>query len=197
GGAGTAGWRAASPASPPPRWPPPARPPPAAPRHYFNRNVGTAAPNSASIDIDAGYQRLCGSDALDYVRYRHGDNDLVRAARQHDFLRQARAQIGVGDLLRDRHALVKLLGEHTRTAIRGSKAGRELAKLPVDAAGKPVQEIPSPATLGGPTDPYVHATPAAIHAAVQRFLHPSVVAARPSRHVAHAKRPHRVPGAVL
>src|SRR3954471_5409903 len=61
-------------------------------RHYFNRNVGTAATNYASIDIPAGYQRLCGGDALDYVRYRHGDNDLVRAARQHDFLRQARRQ---------------------------------------------------------------------------------------------------------
>src|SRR5689334_19813083 len=42
-------------------------------RHYYNRNVGTAATNYASIDIPAGYQRLCGSDALDYVRYRHGD----------------------------------------------------------------------------------------------------------------------------
>ena len=74
-------------------------------RHYLNRNVGTAATNFASIDIDAGYQRLCGSDALDYVRYRHGDNDLVRAARQHDFLRQARSQFGVMDLLSDRREL--------------------------------------------------------------------------------------------
>ena len=90
-------------------------------RRYFNRNVGTAATNYASIDIQAGYQRLCGADALDYVRYRHGDNDLVRAARQHDFLRQARAQIGVADLLGDRHALLRLLGENTRTDIRGSK----------------------------------------------------------------------------
>jgi len=31
-----------------------------------------------------------------YVRYRHGDNDLVRAARQHDFLRQARAHLVQG-----------------------------------------------------------------------------------------------------
>src|SRR5262249_8831542 len=117
--------------------------------------------------------------------------------RQHDFLRQARAQIGVLDLLRDRHALVKLLGEHTRTDIRGPHAVLELAKLAVDAAGKPVQEIPFPATLGGPADPDTHPPPAAIHAAVGRFLHPSVVAARPSRRAAHAKRARRVPGAVL
>ena len=36
----------------------------------------------------------CGKDALDYVRYRHTDNDLVRAARQQDFLRQAQGRSG-------------------------------------------------------------------------------------------------------
>ena len=37
-------------------------------------------------------------DALDYVRYRHSDNDLVRAARQQDFLRQAKDQVGASKL---------------------------------------------------------------------------------------------------
>ena len=49
----------------------------------------------AAIDINPGYQKLKGKDALDYVRYRHTDNDLIRAARQQDFLRQARSQSGV------------------------------------------------------------------------------------------------------
>ena len=147
-------------------------------RHYFNRNVGTAATNFASIDIQAGYQRLCGGDALDYVRYRHGDNDLVRAARQHDFLRQARAQFGVADLLGDREELLRLLGENTRTDIRGTKQVLALVKLAAGAAGKPVQEVPFPASIG---PSYVEATPAALRSAVRRFLHPSVVAtAKPS-----------------
>ena len=141
-------------------------------RHYFNRNVGTAATNFASIDVQAGYQRLCGSDALDYVRYRHGDNDLLRAARQHDFLRQARTQLDVGQLLGDRHELLRVLGENTQTDIRGSKQLAALVKLAADAAGKPVQEVPFPATLG---PSYVYATPAAIRTVVRRFLHPSVV----------------------
>jgi polyisoprenyl-teichoic acid--peptidoglycan teichoic acid transferase len=140
-------------------------------RHYFNRNVGTAATNYASIDIKAGYQRLCGADALDYVRYRHGDNDLVRAVRQHDFLRQARAQFGVTQLLGDRHELLQALGEHTRTDIRGSKQVLALVKLAVDSARKPVQEVPFPATIGSS---YVYASPDALHAAVRRFLHPTV-----------------------
>ena len=155
-------------------------------RHYFNRNVGTAATNYASIDIRAGYQRLCGSDALDYVRYRHGDNDLVRAARQHDFLRQARAQFGVADLLGDRDELLRLLGENTRTDIRGTKQVLALVKLAAGAAGKPVQEIPFPASIG---PSYVEATPAALRAAVRRFLHPTVVAAsKPSASAARRAR---------
>jgi polyisoprenyl-teichoic acid--peptidoglycan teichoic acid transferase len=46
----------------------------------------------ASIDIKAGYQRLVGSDALAYVRYRHTDSDIFRNARQQEFLRQAANQ---------------------------------------------------------------------------------------------------------
>ncbi len=52
----------------------------------------------AAIDIKAGYQRLVGSDALAYVRYRHTDSDLFRNARQQDFLRQAANQPAVEKL---------------------------------------------------------------------------------------------------
>ena len=53
-------------------------------RRYFNQSDAYS-----KIDIQPGYQRLCGQDALSYVRYRHEDNDLVRATRQQDFLRSA------------------------------------------------------------------------------------------------------------
>ena len=39
-------------------------------RRYFNDN-SAAASGYATIDIEPGYQKLCGQDALDYVRYRH------------------------------------------------------------------------------------------------------------------------------
>ena len=53
-------------------------------RDYFNDND---PPNGspfdyATININPGYQKLCGRDALDYVRYRHFDDDLVLAERQ-------------------------------------------------------------------------------------------------------------------
>ena len=66
-------------------------------RDYFNDN--SSGQNFATIDIDPGYQKLKGRDALDYVRYRYGDNDLVRAARQQDFLRQAKNAAGLRTLV--------------------------------------------------------------------------------------------------
>ena len=54
-------------------------------REYYN-------PEGTGIRGDrhqAGYQKLVGSDALAYVRFRHTDSDLFRNARQQDFLRQA------------------------------------------------------------------------------------------------------------
>jgi LCP family protein required for cell wall assembly len=63
-------------------------------RHY-NNPEGTGF---AAIDIKAGYQRLVGSDALAYVRYRHTDSDIFRNARQQDFLRQAAQQPSIDKL---------------------------------------------------------------------------------------------------
>ncbi len=49
-------------------------------RRYFNNSA-----QYAYINVPAGYQRLCGREALQYVRFRYEDNDLVRSARQQDF----------------------------------------------------------------------------------------------------------------
>jgi LCP family protein required for cell wall assembly len=81
-------------------------------RKYYNPE-GTGF---AAIDIGAGYQRLVGSDALDYVRYRHADSDLFRAARQQDFLRQASHQRSVSELksVGEASELLGILGEYFR-----------------------------------------------------------------------------------
>ena len=62
-------------------------------RYYNPQGTGYSA-----IDIDPGYQRLVGSAALAYVRYRHTDSDIYRAARQQDFMRQAANQKSVAEL---------------------------------------------------------------------------------------------------
>ena len=118
-------------------------------RRYFNDNRPPVASteNYATIDLKAGYQRLCGEDSLDYVRFRHLDDDFVRAARQQDFVRQLKAQVGIGQLWGDRRELLKIFGRYTQTDIaRGSNA-RVLGfiKLVVEAAKSPITEVRFPA----------------------------------------------------
>jgi LCP family protein required for cell wall assembly len=62
-------------------------------RRYFNDNAGRGPTSSyEAIDLQAGYQRLDGHDALDYVRYRHTDDDFARIARQQRFLSEVKRQ---------------------------------------------------------------------------------------------------------
>jgi hypothetical protein len=107
---------------------------------YFNDNSG-GGEDYAEIDIPAGYQRLCGEDALAFVRYRHTDNDIVRAARQQDFLRQAKDQIGITRLVDDRDELIRIFGRYTETDIRGTTAILRLIRLTLESAKNPVQEV--------------------------------------------------------
>jgi polyisoprenyl-teichoic acid--peptidoglycan teichoic acid transferase len=112
-------------------------------RDYFNDNSG--GENFATIDVNPGYQKLKGQDALDYVRYRHGDNDLVRAARQQDFLRQLRNAAGARKLLdyRRRRQLAKIFARYTDTdkGLRHKKDVFSLLKLVLFTGRKPVREV--------------------------------------------------------
>ncbi len=62
-------------------------------RYYHQAQVGAADPWE-NIDIQAGYQRLMGEDALDFVRFRRDSNvDFGRMERQQLFLREAQRQL--------------------------------------------------------------------------------------------------------
>jgi LCP family protein required for cell wall assembly len=113
-------------------------------RDYFNDNTG-GGENYATIDLDPGYQKVCGQDALDYVRYRHGDTDLVRAARQQDFLRQIKQSREVRELLqwRSRHKVALMAGRYLETSkgLRRKKDLFRILQLMIYTAGKPIQEV--------------------------------------------------------
>ena len=108
-------------------------------RRYFNAQTGPGG--FAAIDIQPGYQRLCGEKALQYVRHRHSDNDLVRSARQQDFLRQAKQQIGVGRLFADRRKLIKIFGRYTESDIESRAEVLRLLKLVIASASHPIREV--------------------------------------------------------
>ncbi len=104
-------------------------------RHYFNDNSTalSSLDTYAEINVNAGYQRLCGQNALDYVRYRHTDTDIVRAARQQDFLRNARSQVPVSEVLpiiggNKGSDLIDIFTEYTSSDIKDSAQMVEVLK---------------------------------------------------------------------
>jgi LCP family protein required for cell wall assembly len=139
-------------------------------RDYFNDNH---PPNGspfdyATIDINPGYQKLCGSDALDYVRYRHFDNDLVRAARQQSFLSAAKEQIGLGRIFGDRKELLRIFGRYTQTDIArdNTRAILRLLKLAFEASKNPIREVHFRGDIGAT---YVTIGPNNLRTTIQEF----------------------------
>lgn len=125
----------------------------------------------AAIDQPAGYQRLCGMAALDYVRYRIGDSDFVREARQAHVLTEARTQVDPlkvveGGLV---PRLARYLGKDADTR---DDLGA-LAALAVHVVGRPTARV----ELGDVRDATdgtgdVLAPRAALQRARERFLDP-------------------------
>ena len=79
------------------------------------------------------------------MRYRHLDNDLIRAARQQSFLGEAKNQIGVGSVFSDRKELLRIFGQSVRTDIDSRHGDPLAARLVAESAAKPIQEVQFPA----------------------------------------------------
>ena len=122
---------------------------------------------TSAIDIEAGYQLVKGFKALQYVRFRHFDNDLVRSARQQDFLREARQKLPPGTLINDREELLGIFTEYTTSDIGDAIELLKLLKTFAAVQSAPVVEVHFPAELG---TEYVTAGDEAIQDAVDQFL---------------------------
>jgi LCP family protein required for cell wall assembly len=137
-------------------------------RRYFHSNVGLSPSEQYSeINVQPGYQLLCGKKALQYVRYRHTDTDLVRAARQQDFLSAARERVPIDDLVLDRNDLIDIFTEYTTSDINDKETMLEVLKLFVSSRNAAIKEVHFPAELG---PSYVYASPEMIEDAVNQFL---------------------------
>lgn len=149
-------------------------------RRYFNdNNPPVASPTDyATIDIQPGYQRLVGSDSLDYVRFRHLDTDLIRSKRQQGYLQSAKQQVGVQRIYDDRKQLAKILGRYTETDIDSSKAVIRLLKLVYAAAQGTVHEVKF---QGSFDKQFVVTTASSLTAMHDEFLHPKPVKKQPKK----------------
>ncbi|MGZ4198157.1 MAG: LCP family protein [Solirubrobacteraceae bacterium] len=176
---------------------------------YYNNTQFT---DYSSINLQPGYQRLCGSDALAFVRFRHTDSDLVRNARQQDFLRWAKAQYSIGQLVSNRDKLLRIFGKHTQTDsnLHTLDGLLNLFNLVAFSNGHSIKQIPFPAIFlpcgsGGTTTNafgqttqiavtpcYLTATQSAEAAAYRAFMRPTKPAAHPA---GHGKKRSRQPSA--
>jgi polyisoprenyl-teichoic acid--peptidoglycan teichoic acid transferase len=145
-------------------------------RWYYHSNLGLAASQQyAEIDVPPGYQRLCGQPALDYVRFRHLDNDFVRAARQQDFLRQAKSQYGVDRFIADPHQLTKQVGRYMRTdaSLQSKEELLRLIYLVGYSASHPIREVHFPPTYeNSAAGSFVTASPQVLAQVRHEFLSP-------------------------
>ncbi|MFL5873436.1 MAG: LCP family protein [Solirubrobacterales bacterium] len=161
-------------------------------RRYYHSNVG-AAEQYAEINVQPGYQLMCGKKALQYVRYRHTDTDIVRSARQQEFLSQARSRVSLQDLVFDQGELVEAFTDYTTSDINDGKTLLEVLKLLAASRNSTINEVHFPAELG---PSFVYTTPGAVEEAVQEFLGGETVqeakaAQKQSREEAAAGKKHK------
>jgi LCP family protein required for cell wall assembly len=142
----------------------------------------------AHIYIPPGYRPLCYYQALSYVRYREGDSTYARDAREQDFIRQAKQQLGIRtSLLTNPNNLNKLLrsaGHGISTNIRGEEATLRLIEIAESSIDHPVHQIQFPDdgsvyTPSGGSE-QVDPPPAQIAATVHEFLYGTSSASLPS-----------------
>jgi LCP family protein required for cell wall assembly len=128
---------------------------------YYNN---TAQTDYSSIDIQPGYQKLCGNNgapdsALAFVRFRHTDSDEVRNARQQDFIRWAKDQYSTSQLITQRDTLLKIFGKYSQTdkSLQSVDGLLNLFNLALDADGLELKTIQFPEEFGpcvaGQSDP--------------------------------------------
>jgi polyisoprenyl-teichoic acid--peptidoglycan teichoic acid transferase len=150
---------------------------------YYNNTVYTGY---SSIDIQPGYQKLCGVQALQFVRFRHTDSDLVRNARQQDFIRWSKDQYGVTRLIDNRDKLLRIFGAHSQTdhGLHTTDGLINLFDLVAFSAGNTIKQYKFPATFepcnSGPTVPgavtaacYVTASSTAEKSIYDKFMTPT------------------------
>jgi polyisoprenyl-teichoic acid--peptidoglycan teichoic acid transferase len=158
--------------------------------HRYLHINGEGGEAYSEINLQPGYQKLCYNNALSYVRYRHGDSDFVRVARQQDFLRALREQISPEDVAGQIHHVAKAVGTAIVTAGFSASADQliQLAKLIGFSQGKPLRQVKFRAAstnfaLRGGS--YVTSTSAMESATLDDFLNGDQKVVKPKPSVPH------------
>ena len=181
-------------------------------RRYFNNNTGFSAAYGtyATINLQPGYQRLNGSQALDFVRYRHTDSDLYRVARQQEFVKSFKAQVSHSFSLTKIPKLVHAITSNLEVGQAGNRqiSGSTILSYAYFLYGLPSGHFFQPKIenlqQAGPSGAELSAPPGVVELAVRQFSNPDVEAAGKATAQAlgtkfhsHAVRPSQVSLVVL
>ena len=144
-------------------------------RDYYNN---TAVTGYASIDIPPGYQRLNGSQALDWVRFRHDQNgDFTRIERQQIFLREMKRELAGSASLTSLPrflSVMDILSHNVTSDISSLGKLYQVISLALQLDTTHIYQTHitgSTPTINGVS--YVVATPQEVREAVHQFLHPT------------------------
>jgi len=152
-------------------------------RRYFNDNSGPG-PSYDMIDLQPGYQRLDGNDALDYARYRHTDSDFARIARQQQFLSEVKRQTKqFGSLLR-LPSFGRIFRDNIQMSIRSRRRLLEILELAltVDKARIARYRVQGVETMRNGVS-YVEASPGEIAQVVDSWRNPEFLESAPAKRI--------------
>jgi LCP family protein required for cell wall assembly len=135
-------------------------------KRYYHNNDEPGAEQYFEINLEPGYQRLCGRQALEFVANRHESTSLIRDARDQRFLLDAKAQYGP-TLFENRKKFEDVLGKAVQTDLHGEEQVLQLLELLAESAGKPVRQVPFHVNLLPTFDT---ATPQQFQEAAHSFL---------------------------
>src|SRR5215210_8997143 len=160
-------------------------------RRYFNDRGGDFG--YAKINLFPGYQKLGGYQALDFVRYRHTDNDLYRVARQQLFVRAFKDQIKASMGPLELPKVIKTITKNVEVGVGGNSEldGRTVLEYALFAYSVPpghffqskIEGLEETAGFD------ILAPDANVKKAVQEFSHPDVDSPRSATQVALNEKP--------
>jgi len=144
-------------------------------RRYYNKNTGSYLNNFANINLQPGYQKLSGQQALDFVRFRHTDDDLHRVARQQAFVRSFREQVSTSFSPFKVPSLVNAITSNIEVADGGRKLqGKQVYNYALFAYGLPAGHVFQDKIENVVCGLGCTAAPEEIQKAVQSFSNPDV-----------------------
>jgi LCP family protein required for cell wall assembly len=163
-------------------------------RRYFNDNEGLGSAAYSAIDVQPGYQRLSGPDALAYVRYRHTDSDLYRNARQQEFVKAVKQQVSGLSAAWKLRGIVNAITSNVTVGVGG---GGELQPETVLSYAKLAYELPNGNFFQSRLDTLsensftfeLSASEEEVQEAVDAFMNPDPEAAEKATSVAIGEKP--------